>query len=113
MVGDEVTGVVSGMFIISLLVPASPGSPLCDQHIVTIFHLGGGILLFTEQLTGMCQIMCISLEQKLGLCFVTDYCLNDHFFSYLNMFPSFLHSFTSLISNSLCLLFTTQEDIGN
>ena len=48
----------------------------------------------------MCQTVCISLEQKLGLCFVTDYCLNDHFFSCLNVFPSFLHSFTSLISNS-------------
>lgn len=113
LVGGEVTGILTGILTMSLLVPISQES-LCLWSAYSHHPPPGwGYLTFSEQLTGMCQTMCISLEQKLGLCFVTDYCLNDHFFSCLNVFPSFLHSFTSLVSNSLCLLFRTQEDIEN
>ena len=39
--GGEVTGDISGIPIINLLVPACLGSSACAQHVVTIFHLQG------------------------------------------------------------------------
>ena len=68
---------------------------LSMQSLSSTWVGGGDILVPAKQLKYMCQMLCISLEQELGLYFVTAP-------------PLFLHSLNSLISNCLSLLFGTQ-----
>ena len=87
LVGDEVTGVVSGMFIISLLVPASPGSPLCDQHIVTVVYLVG-IFIPAEQLK--VRLFCVAPGGGTGTLFYCSTIVSSLLFLYFRI-PSLPH----------------------
>lgn len=107
LVGGEVTGILT----MSLLVPISLES-LCLWSAYSHHPPPGwGYLTFyrtTHRYVSNC-VYISGAETRTLFC----HWLLFHFFSCLNVFPSFRHSFTSLISNSLCLLFGTQEDIEN
>ena len=67
----------------------------------------GGVLFSTEQRKDV-RLLCISLEEELGLCFITDLFFKLSYFSCLTAFPLFLHPLTSLISYCLSFLFGPQ-----
>ena len=113
---------VSGNLIINFLVPTSLGSTClcsaCSHHLppgwgfcfcgkVCIRSLWWGkIWIRSLWCRKICiRLLCISLEEEVGLYFIAELLFNP---SCLTAFPLFQHSLTSLISNCLSVLLGTQ-----
>ena len=71
-----------------------------------------GALVPAEELKDI--LLCMSLEQEPGPCFLAALLFLDNRNSFLCLsVPLFLHSLTSLISNCLNMLFGVQEGLGS
>ena len=101
LTSGEVTGILN-----SQPSGSNQSGPQClcsaDSHQISYpSNLGRSLLSFCRTTQRYASDCCLSLQEELGLCFITGYCLSYHLFSCWTAFPLFLSSLTSLISNCL------------
>ena len=65
------------------------GPPACGQRVVTLLHLGVGVLVPVGQLEDCVPLFCVSLGEELGL-FIPEL-LSLDCFSFVSAFPHCSH----------------------